>query len=1086
MKKIIGLDLGVGSIGWAVVQIDENNSSENKILGMGSRIIPIDSNDITEFSTGVAQTKNSKRTALRTARKTYFRYTLRRTKLKEELEKKNMYPSPELFLLNAKELYGLRAKAVDSEVSLQELGRIWTHLNQKRGYRGSLKDKPADKKQGDYIKKINDREAKLKEKDETIGQFFYNNLLKDDRFTIKKNIFYRESYIQEFNEIVKKQREYYPDILTDDFVNKIRDEIIYYQRPLKSCKHLVGGCEFEKRVFFKDGKKQQMPIKVAPISAPIFQMCKLWQSINNIEIKHKFDKIPLVLEEAQKQKLFDYLSDREKTKEEEVLKFLELNIKEYVTNIRKHLTGDFTKIAITKQLKEAEIDNSRIKECLSYNPFLLDKEHEQQPYYRIWHILYSIEDCEEASNALQKHCSFFNKQQAGTILKAKLKDGFGSLSHKAIKKILPFLQKGDKYSDACKKAGYNHSNSITKEENIARVLLSIDKLTHVKRGSLRNPAVEKVLNQLINLVKAIYEQYGEPDEIRIELARELKQNAEQRKSTFDKNREKEEKNEEVRRKLIEANINNPSGRDIQKYLLWEEFEGISPYNPEKKIGLEELFSAAYEVEHIIPRSLLFDDSFQNKCIASTKDNRDKGNKTAFDFMQQDRNAELFESYKSFIDNLRKDNKISKAKYDKLMMSANELPTDFINRQLNETQYISKEATKILRQVCRNVYVTTGSITAYIRHLWGYDRIIHDINFSMYKQIGCTEVKNYNGQDVERIKKWDKRKDHRHHAVDALVVATTTQGIITNMNTLAAQSTKEEMQAFLSKEDNKQQGKSLLDNYIIAWRPFSTHVVKEHVAHILVSYKKGKRLYSYSRNKDTKGKKRTGKKQLIPRASLHEETIYGTIKQIEKIDIKKMDSNLLNNMVNKNHKVILESYLLEHSNDYKLAFGDKKNRAVFLEKNSTLKEVLVYEEKITKRCVIDTNFKNMADIVDKRVREKVEDRLKQFGGDSKKAFRDIENNPIWLDEEKKLCVKSAICITTSKTIQEINRGKVKSGNNYCFAIYKDEQGVKAECVSFFDAFKRKMQGQELIPLRNELLMSLEVNEFFVIGMSERRY
>ena len=75
-------------------------------------------------------------------------------------------------------------------------------------------------------------------------------------------------------------------------------------------------------------------------------------------------------------------------------------------------------------------------------------------------------------------------------------------------------------------------------------------------------------------------------------------------------------------------------------MLWEEFEYISPYNPEKEIGLEELFSAAYEVEHIIPRSLLFDDSFQNKCIASTKDNRDKGNKTAFDFMQQDRNVEL--------------------------------------------------------------------------------------------------------------------------------------------------------------------------------------------------------------------------------------------------------------------------------------------------------------------------------------------------------------------------------------------------------------------------------------------------------------
>ena len=245
MKKILGLDIGTTSVGWAIVELNDD-SSKNKILGLGSRIIPLTTDEEQEFTKGNAITKNRERTNKRTARKTLHRYKLRKSELKALLKTLNIDLDEKLFHLSAIKLYGLRDKAVKSKIELNELARIWFHLNQKRGYQSSRKSNNEEESSSEYLKAISDREAKLNINGNytTIGSFFYKELLDADKIgeqvTIKKNIFNRASYVKEFDLIFDKQKEYYPEILTEDLRTTLKDEIIFYQRRLKSAKHLVG------------------------------------------------------------------------------------------------------------------------------------------------------------------------------------------------------------------------------------------------------------------------------------------------------------------------------------------------------------------------------------------------------------------------------------------------------------------------------------------------------------------------------------------------------------------------------------------------------------------------------------------------------------------------------------------------------------------------------------------------------------------------------------------------------------------------------------------------------------------------------
>ena len=259
MKRILGLDLGITSIGWSVIETNDENKPL-QIIAMGSRIVPLSTDDSAQFSKGQAITRNQDRTAKRTARKGYDRYQQRRENLTIEFRKLGMLPDEQLIKLPVMELWQLRADAATpgKQLSLPEIGRVLYHINQRRGYKHAKADESGDSKQRDYVANINQRYSKIIDRGQTIGQYFAEQLKASEIITdkghfytyrIKEQVFPRKAYEAEFDQIMMIQQKYYPDILTDQVINRLRNEIIFYQRGLKSCKHLVSICEFEKKEY---------------------------------------------------------------------------------------------------------------------------------------------------------------------------------------------------------------------------------------------------------------------------------------------------------------------------------------------------------------------------------------------------------------------------------------------------------------------------------------------------------------------------------------------------------------------------------------------------------------------------------------------------------------------------------------------------------------------------------------------------------------------------------------------------------------------------------------------------------------------
>ena len=1077
MKRVLGLDLGSSSIGWAIIEeyskevlSDTDPIEKDKIVAIGSRIIPLSVDESTQFSKGQALTKNADRTAKRTQRKGYDRYQLRRALLLEKLSSLGMYNGSTL-KCSTLELWGLRAKAVTEKISLLELGRVLCHINQKRGYRTAKSDY-GDKKQGEYVQKVVERHRELHEQSATVGQFLYNGLKADAAFRCKERVYPRDAYIEEYDAIMRNQQSHYPDLLTAEVVAHIRNHIIFHQRPLKSCKHLVAKCELERHDVKRGERIVNCGPKVAPRSSPLFQVCKIWESINNLAIRNRENDV-LYISVEQKKMLFTYLNTHDKLKATQLKTLLGVKSKEWLFShaVGGGLQGNTTYFAIEKALgsyaKKEELlrfdlcvtDGNLVNSETGELTKIIDTDFEQQPLYRLWHTLYSISNMEELQRVLKTQFAIDDEAVVEALCQIDfVKAGYGNKSSRAMRKILPYMMEGMQYYDAKLAAGYDDT-PLTKAQNEARELA--EKLMPIQKGELRQPVVEKILNQLVNLVNALMEEHGRFDEIRVELARELKQSREEREKKTKDIGALQRLNEFVSKRINDEYGLTPTRSRIQKYKMWDESEHICMYCGATVNVHEFLLGSGVEVEHIIPRSVLFDDSFSNKVCACRKCNQDKGNRTAYDFMES-RGEGALKAYVERINDLVERKKISNAKRNKLLMKGKDIPTDFIDRQLRESQYIAKKAKEMLQAVCRNVYATSGSITDFIRHLWGWDEVLHTLNFARYQAAGLTELveREVDGRkvEVERIKDWSKRMDHRHHAVDALTIACTKQGYIQRINNL--NSLKEVAFASLANDTQgveTRQRLTRLERYIQQQPHFSTAEVAEAVSGIAVSFKSGKRAASVGKRYIHKGGKRicVQKGIIIPRGALSEESVYGRIRNSE-----------------------------------------------------TGKEDYVIKYKVSAITLKDVDY-----VVDKRIREILRERLEQFGGKPEKAFAE----PV-LDHQGRE-IRSVRCYTglnATVPVRYNEQGEaiafVKPGNNHHVAIYEDEKGKWQEhIVTFWHAVERKKYGvptiitnpgevwekitermpesfQEQLPKSAtwQFKFSMQQNEMFILGLEEELY
>jgi CRISPR-associated endonuclease Csn1 len=1097
MKKILGLDLGVGSIGWAYILEHEDavGNAAVQVLGMGSRIVPLSSDETDEFTKGNPVTKNQKRRLKRGLRRGYYRYKLRKTLLRRELERAGLTPDAHLLrALPPLVLYGLRARAATEPLLAAELGRVLLLLNEKRGYKSNRKTEPDEadaKKQSDYLQGIASRSDLLKTRGQTVGQLLHQMLV--DGRQIRGLIFTRANYLAEFDQIWETQAQHHPEMLHAKLKQRLRDRIIFMQRPLKSQKSLISNCRYE------------LHHKCIPHSSPLNQVCKVWEMVNAIAVTDKRGR-KVGISAAQRQAIAaaalggyplvsqtpDLFTAQAATSPplggkqswKAVATALGIGTHGYVADERTNKKGIESSHTVDEVLKALRAANSQRYDLLKFDLQIIDHVDEKtgeitqrigesyvlEPLYRLWHAIYAIEDDAALVKKLMAEFAL-DLTTAKALCRINFtKQGYGAKSARAIRKLLPHLQRGLDYSKACDAVGYAHSDSKTRAALDARDLL--ESLPEIKKGMLRNPVVERILNQMANVVNAILADpsMGRPDEIRIELARELRQNSEQRNRTYQNNNQRERRNAEIADELRQMGFRKITRNLIEKYQLYEETDGISPYTG-KKLELSEFLKGNNaDVEHIIPKSRLFDDSYMNKTICETAVNRVKGDETAYDFMMAQSDTE-FKRFIETVQMLYDKRKISKMKRDYLLMPGDQIPDDFVSRSLKETQYITKEARNLLQDVARDVWVSSGMVTAYLRREWGWDDVLKQVNMPIYEAAGLTYmVERTGGRKETRIREdaWSKRDDHRHHAIDALVTACTRQAYIQRLNHLNAADVT-------ARKNNREES---LRTYIQSLRPLTTDKVAAHVARILVSFKPGKRVATLGTNKTNKTHaKATGlpaQRPLTPKGALSEESVYGKVTLRDYVPVRLGPSFTLEQarrIADKTQRKLVMERLLNHGNDPTKAFKGYKNDPIYPAgpDGAPLLEVMLIAEReeYVIRYKLDQNFKakDADSIVDGAVRAAVKARLQECGGDHKAAFKDLDGNPIWINQAKGIAVRTVRCTTGLSKVEPLRYhadGKadafVKPGNNHHIALYRDTEGKLHEnAVTFWEAFERKKLG-----------------------------
>ncbi|HUU15868.1 MAG TPA: type II CRISPR RNA-guided endonuclease Cas9 [Sedimentisphaerales bacterium] len=697
----LGLDIGSNSIGWALLQ----GGQEPSIIDLGVRVFP---EGIDRDTQGAEKSKNATRREARGSRRIRYRHNLRRDQLVKILKSAGLLPEDDIALgelFNRIDPYKLRARGLDEKLELYEFGRALFHINQRRGFKSNRKTGKA-KEDGKVATEAGELQERIdKAGCRTLGEYFANINPEENR--IREQYTFRSMYEREFDLLWERQAKFYTNLLTEDLQKKIRDEIIFYQRPLKPSDDLIGQCELEPEE------------KRCPRGDWYARQFRILQDVNNLKIYNP-DGSEAKLTDEQRQLVLKELRQKKEVKFEKIRKMLglmetqEFNLEQ--DGKVKLLKGDDFSVAMR---------NKKI-----FGPKVWD-EMDGQEKIELNTAVLELDDDELIEKMASDYS--FTGEQIERILKVSLPQRYMSFSRKAIMKLLPFMEEGALTSDAVRAAYPDRDRKAVRRE--------VDKLP--MSDDLRNPIVNKALFEVRKVVNATIREYGKPVKIVIEMARDVKGSKRERDEIQFKMRVNEKRNEDARTRLIQdMDIPNPSRDDIIKYKLWEECGKKCPYTG-KSISQTALFgpNPEFQIEHILPYNRSLDDSYMNKTLCDVYENiHVKGDKIPFEAYSLD--EEKYEQIKQRIKVLPWP---KRRKFLQREISLDEC----IQRELNDTRYICKEVIKYLKQLGVNVRGTKGRITAELRHQWGLNSILDLVS---------VEMKN--------------RNDHRHHTIDAAVVAIT--------------------------------------------------------------------------------------------------------------------------------------------------------------------------------------------------------------------------------------------------------------------------------------------------------------------------
>ncbi|WP_037319472.1 type II CRISPR RNA-guided endonuclease Cas9 [Salegentibacter sp. Hel_I_6] len=937
---------------------------------------------------------------------------------------------------------------------------------------GSLKRtfKKVDSEQ-DWIAIKKKTEQNIDETNKTVGEFIYETLLKKPSQKIRGNLVKtidRKYYKNELIKILEVQKEFHPELENKDLYKKCLNElyprneahqsnikekdftylfvedIIFYQRPLKTKKSTISNCAYEKRYFQKDGEIQEQPLKGIPKSNPFYQEFRLWQFIQNLRIYKKIalDKQKAKIDEDITNhllpdtksivELFDFLNNRKEIDQNQLLKyFSDLKLipkqKKDAPSYRWNYVEDKKYPCNTTRAEFL----TRLKKLKGIQENFFDKKTEND----LWHIVYSVKDKKDFEKALG---TFARKKR---ISESKFVENFkkiapysndyGAYSEKAIKKLLPLMRMGKYWNEESLKPEIkNRIEDI--QERLRAINFNKDEIETVaddaykkqvlksflksenkknpfeglntyqacyavyerhsevseiinwqspsdiefylnetfKQHQLKNPIVEQVVTETLRVVRDIWKYYGNSkadffSEIHVELGREMKNSAEKRQRLSNQNNERENTNlrikavleelqdegvEEVKPyspnqqeilKLYEEGVyfnakydqvsedeieairkkNSPTKKDILRYKLWLEQGYRSPYTG-NIIPMSKLFTTDYQIEHIIPQSRFFDDSFNNKVICESAINPYpyKDNQTAYEFINNSRGCVVpelgingkectiftVEEYEAHCKSYYSKNR-TKLKY----LLSEDIPEGFINRQLNDSRYISKFIKGLLSNILRepnereatvkNLVPVNGAITSQLKQDWGLNDKWNEIIAPRFKRMNEITKSNDYGYWDNKINAFrtqvpkdietgfsKKRIDHRHHALDALVIACTTKDHINYITSINTERKNHSLVKKLRKTKDIELGgkkRTVAKSYKQPWEGFTIDA-KNALEEIVISFKKNIRVINRTNNKTWHWEKKNGqwKKALkfqkgnnfAIRKPLHKETVSGLI------------------------------------------------------------------------------------------------------------------------------------------------------------------------------------------------------------------
>ena len=1070
----------------------------------------------------------------------------------------------------------------------------------------------------------------------TVGAYIYDTLQQMPRQKIRGKLvrtIERSYYKDELRRILEKQKSFHPELQdqalyeacinelysqnnahrnligTRDLCYLLADDILFYQRPLKSKKSLIANCPFETYTGIdpKSGKPIPFHPKCIAKSHPLYQEFRLWQFLSNLRIFQKEKLIDgkiyfdvdvthdFLRSEEDYTDLFDWLNEQKSIKQDAFLKYPPFGLKKSdISHYRWNYVEDKpypcneTRAAILERLAKAGIASPTS---------FLNKEREEQ----LWHILYSITDRQELGKALR---TYADKQGLDDAFVEAFRNippfekDYGSYSCKAIKKLLPLMRMGKYWSEqnitdpqtleriekiitgeydelihnrvrekamhlttlsafrglplwlACYVVYNRHSEAkeLKKWESPADI---DDYLRHFKQHSLHNPIVEQIILETLRTVRDIWLQVGHIDEIHIELGREMKSPKDQRASMTQRIQENENTNlrikamltefmnpefkvENVRpyspsqqdllriyeegvlssvsevpdditaiiRKFNESDIKKrPTTSEVLRYKLWLEQKYRSPYTG-MIIPLSKLFTPAYEIEHIIPQARYFDDSFSNKVICESEVNKLKGNLLGHEFIREKHGQKVMlnfgqiveilsvEAYERFVKDHYSKNP---AKMKKLLMD--DIPEQFIARQLNDSRYISKLVKSLLSNIVReeneqedtskHVIVCTGNITDRLKKDWGINDVWNRIILPRFTRLntltGSTRFTSVNTENkvipsmpLELQKGFNKKRiDHRHHAMDAIVIACANRNIVNYLNNESASKgakiSRYDLQRLLcdkQKMDDK-------GNY--RWfirKPWDTFTQDVYAAlqNIIVSFKQNLRVINKTTNyyqHYVNGKKKTVKQEKgdswAIRKPMHKDTVYGEVnlRGIKTVNLKEALSNP-KVIVEKDLKKKLKELLVQNQNEKQIKKYFEENKDVW--QDVDLKKIKVYyfsnETKnrfFAVRKPLDTTFdrkKITESITDTGIQEILLRHLEANGNNAAIAFspegiEEMNKNILSLNNGKphqpiyKVRVyekadKFAIGQSGNKASKFVEAAK---GTNLFFAIYETEQEDK---------------------------------------------